>query len=170
MNIALRIGAVFLFICGMILSRRFIAEPMVRFFTSDEQVVPLATQFLSIMAICCWTNAFYNVTQGLFQGCGHTMITMAVDATRIWIFRFLTLWVCANVLGMGVESVWYAVVVSNATSALILYILYWTGIWKKSTIKIEKTQDEGNNSDEKVKSLNEADSDIKVSSNIQTVN
>ena len=41
---------------------------------------------------------------------------------------------------------------------------------KKSTIKIEKTQDEGNNSDEKVKSLNEADSDIKVSSNIQTVN
>ena len=62
------------------------------------------------------------------------MITMAVDATRIWIFRFLTLWVCANVLGMGVESVWYAVVVSNATSALILYILYWTGIWKKSTI------------------------------------
>ena len=130
-HIALRIGAVFLFICGMI---------------------------------------FYNVTQGLFQGCGHTMITMAVDATRIWIFRFLTLWVCANVLGMGVESVWYAVVVSNATSALILYILYWTGIWKKSTIKIEKTQDEGNNSDEKVKSLNEADSDIKVSSNIQTVN
>ena len=71
-HIALRIGAVFLFICGMILSRRFIAEPMVRFFTSDEQVVPLATQFLSIMAICCWTNAFYNVTQGLFQGCGHT--------------------------------------------------------------------------------------------------
>ena len=132
--------------------------------------LPLATQFLSIMAICCWTNAFYNVTQGLFQGCGHTMITMAVDATRIWIFRFLTLWVCANVLGMGVESVWYAVVVSNATSALILYILYWTGIWKKSTIKKEKTQEEGNNSDEKVKSLNEADSDIKVSSNIQTVN
>jgi hypothetical protein len=44
------------------------------------------------------------------------------------------------VLGMGVESVWYAVVVSNATSAVILYILYWTGIWKKSTIKIEKTK------------------------------
>lgn len=45
-----------------------------------------------------------------------------------------------HVLGMGVESVWYAVVVSNATSAVILYILYWTGIWKKSTIKIEKTK------------------------------
>ena len=136
-HIALRIGAIFLFLFGMILSRHFIAEPMVRFFTSDEQVVPLATDFLSIMAFCCWTNAFYNVMQGLFQGCGHTMITMAVDATRIWIFRFVTLWFCSSILHMGVESVWYSVVVSNATSALILYILYWTGIWKKSTIKIE---------------------------------
>jgi putative MATE family efflux protein len=133
---ALRMGAIFLFVFGTILSRRFIAEPMVRFFTSDEEVVPLATEFLSIMALCCWNNAFYNVTQGLFQGCGHTMITMAVDASRIWVFRFLTLWVCSSVLHMGVESVWYAVVVSNATSALILYCLYWTGVWKKRTVKI----------------------------------
>lgn len=139
-HIALRIGAVFLFCFGMILSRRFIAEPMVRFFTSDENVVPLATDFLSLMAFCCWTNAFYNVTQGLFQGSGHTLITMAVDGTRIWIFRFLTLWICQTYLHMGVESVWYAVVVSNASSALILYILYWTGIWKRSTIKIDRDE------------------------------
>ena len=67
------------------------------------------------------------------------VITMIVDASRIWVFRFLTLWVCATLLHMGVESIWYAVVVSNATSALILYILYWTGIWKHRTVKIEKS-------------------------------
>ena len=111
---------------------------MVTFFSTDERVIPLATDFLSLMAFWCWSNAFYNVTQGLFQGSGHTMITMIVDASRIWIFRLLTLWVCANVLNMGVASVWYAVVISNGTSAAILYGLYWTGIWKKSTIKIEK--------------------------------
>lgn len=141
-HIALRIGAVFLFVFGMILSRPFIAEPIVRFFTSDEAVVPLATDFLSIMAMCCWTNAFYNVTQGLFQGSGHTMITMLVDASRIWVFRFLTLWICSTILHMGVESVWYAVVVSNATSALILYILYWTGIWKRRTVKIDRDSEQ----------------------------
>lgn len=140
-HIALRIGIAFLFICGMILSRPFVAEPIVRFFTSDEAVVPLATDFLSIMAFYCWTNSFYNVTMGMFQGSGHTMITMIVDASRIWVFRFLTLWVCSSLLCMGVESVWYAVVVSNATSALILYILYWTGIWKHRTVKIDKDSD-----------------------------
>ena len=135
-HIALRIGFIFLLICGTILSRPFVAEPIVRFFTTDEAVVPLATDFLSLMAMFCWTNAFHDMSRGLFQGSGHTFITMSVDATRIWCVRFLTLWVCANLLNMGVESVWYAVVVSNAYSAILLYVLYWTGIWKKRTIKI----------------------------------
>jgi len=134
---ALRIGAIFLFVFGMFLSRRFVCEPMVRFFSSDDRVIPLATDFLSLMAFWCWSNAFYNVTQGLFQGSGHTMITMIVDASRIWVFRFLTLWFCSHILKMGVESVWYAVVVSNGTSAVILYALYWTGIWKKNRVKIK---------------------------------
>lgn len=137
---AMRLGFFWLLILGFILSRRPIAEPIVRFFTSDEAVVPYATDFLSLMALCCWTNAFYNVTQGLFQGSGHTVTTMIVDATRIWIFRFLVLFICANILNMGVASIWYAVVVSNATSAIILYLLYWTGMWKKQTIKISKKE------------------------------
>ena len=37
---------------------------------------------------------------------------------------------------MGVRSVWYSVVVSNGIAAVILYVLYLTGIWKKSTIKV----------------------------------
>ena len=138
-HLALRMGAVFLFIFGMILSRPFIAEPIVRFFTTDEAVVPLAVDYLSLMAMWCWTNAFHDVTQGLFQGSGHTMITVTIDAARIWVFRFFTLWFCSTILHMGVDSVWYAVVVSNAASAFILYILYWTGIWKRSTVKIERS-------------------------------
>ena len=135
-HITLRIGAVFLLVFGMILSRRVVASTLVSIFTSDKDVVPLATDFLSIMAAWCFTNAFYNVSQGLFNGSGHTLVTMLVDASRIWVFRFLTLWICSSLLHMGVESVWYAVVVSNATSAIILYILYFTGLWKKEVVKI----------------------------------
>ena len=128
---SLRICAVFLLILGFILSRRPVSQAMVSFFSSDAKVIPLAADYLSIIAFWCWTNAFYNVSQGLFQGCGHTFITMLVDASRIWIFRLLTLFICANIFHLGVASIWYSVVISNGTSALILYILYWTGIWKK---------------------------------------
>lgn len=65
---------------------------------------------------------------------------MAVDATRLWVFRFLTLWFCESILHMGVRSVWYSVVISNGISAVILYILYRTGLWKKAKLKINKQQ------------------------------
>lgn len=135
-HIGLRIAAIFLAVLGFILSRQSVAEPIVRFFTSDETVVPLSVDFLSLMALWCWNNPFYNITQGLFQGSGHTLITMTVDAARIWVFRFAVLFICQKVLGMGVESVWYAVVVSNGISALILYLMYWTGIWKKQVVRV----------------------------------
>lgn len=137
-KLSMRISVVFLFISGLILSRPFIARPIVSLLSNDSQVIYHATNFLSLMAICCWTNGIYNATTGLFQGSGHTMVTMVNDAARIWIFRFLTLFICERVLKMGVESIWWSVVVSNAISAAILYILYRIGLWKRDVVKIRK--------------------------------
>lgn len=131
------ICVVFLFVGGMILSRMPVSRAIVGIFNNDEQVVAMAADFLSIMAFWCWTNGIYNATSGLFQGTGHTEVTMIVDAARLWVFRFLTLFFCEKVLHMGVRSVWYSVVVSNAISAFILYIVYKTNIWKKSKIKVK---------------------------------
>ncbi|MBU3804047.1 MAG: MATE family efflux transporter [Candidatus Cellulosilyticum pullistercoris] len=128
---------VFLLIGGIILSREAIAAPIVKIFSSDEEVIRLGMQYLVILAIYCWTNGVYNTTMGLFQGTGHTMITMAIDASRLWIFRFVTLYICESVLHLGVQSVWYSVVISNALSALALYILYHTKIWRRNNISVE---------------------------------
>ncbi len=131
----------FLFIGGMILSRGPISRSIVSIFSDDPQVIAMAADFLSTMAFWCWTNGIYNATTGLFQGTGHTEVTMAIDATRLWVFRFLTLWFCESILGMGVRSIWYSVVVSNAISSLILHLLYKSNLWKKSRIKIEKSKE-----------------------------
>ena len=141
-KISMRISVVFLFIGGMILSRGLISTAIVSIFSDDAEVIAMAADFLSIMAFWCFTNGVYNSTMGLFQGTGHTEVTMAVDASRLWIFRFLTLWVCGEVLNMGVRSVWYSVVVSNGISAAVLYLLYRLGIWKKVKINL-KPEDEG---------------------------
>lgn len=136
-KLSMYISVIFLFVSGMILSRPFVARPIVSIFSGEPEVIYHATNFLSLMAFCCWTNGIHNATTGLFQGSGHTMITMLNDASRLWIFRFLTLYICENVLGMGVESIWWSVVVSNAISAFILYVLYRMKIWKKDVVKIK---------------------------------
>ncbi len=137
-KISMKICVIFLFIGGMILSRDAISTAIVSIFSEDAEVIAMAADFLSIMAFWCFTNGVYNATSGLFQGTGHTEVTMTVDATRLWVFRFLTLWFCETVLDMGVRSIWYSVVVSNGICAGILYLLYLAGIWKKSRIKIER--------------------------------
>lgn len=148
-RISMRIAVAFLFIGGMILSRDMISTAIVSIFSDDPQVITMAADFLSILAFWCFTNGVYNATSGLFQGTGHTEVTMAVDATRLWVFRFLTLWFCESILHMGVRSVWYSVVISNGISSVILYILYKSGIWKKSRINVKK--DENNADGEKSK-------------------
>lgn len=135
--LARRITVVFLLIGGLILSRNIVATGIVRIFSKDEAVIPLAVEYLSILAICCWTNGFYNVCNGLFQGTGHTVITMLVDVSRLWVFRFLVLFICETVFQMGVQSIWYAVVISNASSAVLLWVLYRMGLWRKNKVKIK---------------------------------
>lgn len=126
-----RISVVFLFIGGLVLSRMPVSTAIVKIFSDDPEVVLMAADFLSIMALWCFANGVYNSAMGLFQGSGHTEVTMVIDAARLWVFRFVTLYVCEVWLNMGVRSVWYSVVVSNGISAVLLWIVYRTGYWKR---------------------------------------
>lgn len=130
-------SVVFLLIAGFILSRNFISTAIVMIFSSDANVIPLAANFLSIMAFWCWTNAIYNNTVGLFNGAGNTIVTMIVDAARLWIFRFATLFIFSHFFNMAEQSVWYSVVASNGISAVIMYVCYKLGWWRW---RIHKTE------------------------------
>ena len=124
----------FLLIGGFILSRNAVSTSIVKIFSDDEAVIPMAANYLSILALWCFANGVYNSTSGFFRGCGHTEVTMAVDIARLWIFRFATLFFCQKVLHMGVESIWYSVVISNGLAPFTLMIIYLTGYWKKKRI------------------------------------
>lgn len=133
-----RICVIFLFVGGMILSRMSVSTAIVKIFSDDPEVIRMAADFLSIMAFWCFVNGIYNSTIGLFQGCGQTTVNMVVDVARLWVFRFGTLYVCQEILAMGVRSVWYSVVVSNGLAAVALYFVYKTGCWKKAGEPKEK--------------------------------
>lgn len=128
----------FLLVGGFILSRTPISTAIVSLFSDDERVIAMAAEFLSIMAFWVFTNGVYNTTNGLFQGSGHTAVNMLVDVSRLWIFRFGTLFVCEQFLNMGVRSVWYSVVVSNGIAAVVLFIVYLTGRWRTPIKKTER--------------------------------
>ena len=127
-------SVIFLLAGGLILSRMPISTAIVKIFSDDADVIGMAADFLSIMAFWCFANGVYNSSMGLFQGSGHTEITMVIDATRLWVFRFATLYIGEIWLHLGVRSVWYSVVVSNGLSALALFVIYKTGYWRRKRI------------------------------------
>jgi len=139
-RLSIACSVIFLFIGGLIISRPAISRGLVSIFSADEKVIDMATDFLALMAFWAWNNGFYNNLTGLFQGTGHTEITMISDASLLWIYRFATLWFCESILHLGVRSVWLSVVISNGIAALVLYILYRCGIWRKNRVKAGRTE------------------------------
>lgn len=131
-------AVIFLLVGGFILSRMPVATSIVKIFTKDDKVIGMAAEFLSIMAFWCFANGVHDTVNGFFKGMGKTTVPMAVDVSRLWIFRFGTLYFCQYVLKIGVRSVWYAVVVSNGIAAAILLVLYISGVWKKWKVKVKK--------------------------------
>ena len=134
-RISILCSVTFLFAGGLIISRPAVSRGLVSIFSSDAEVIAMAADFLALMAFWAWSNGFYNSLTGLFQGTGHTEVTMISDASRLWVYRFATLWICENILHLGVRSVWLSVVISNGIAALVLYILYRRGIWRKNRVK-----------------------------------
>ncbi len=137
-QIATLSGVALLFLLGRILSYRPVGAAVVGILTQDSNVMSMAVDFLSIMAFWCFTNNVYNCTMGLLNASGKTKITMLVEAARLWVFRFATIFFCQQILHMGVESIWYSVVVSNGLSAAILFVLYLSRIWERDTLGIGK--------------------------------
>ena len=142
-RISILCSVAFLFIGGLVISRPAIARGLVSVFSADAEVIGMAADFLALMAFWAWSNGFYNSLTGLFQGTGHTEITMISDASRLWVYRFATLWICEKVLHLGVRSVWLSVVISNGIAALVLYILYRKGIWRKNRVRNTGAENSG---------------------------
>lgn len=136
-QISMRCAVLFLLAGGVILSRPPISRAVVSIFSTDADVIAMAADFLSVMALWSFTNGIYNCVKGLLDGTGHTEISMAVEVSRLWVFRFATLFFCEHVLGMGVRSVWYSVVISNGICAAILYGFYLAGVWRKNRVKLD---------------------------------
>ncbi|MBQ9600189.1 MAG: MATE family efflux transporter [Clostridia bacterium] len=109
-------------VTGFVISRVPVATALAGFFSSDKTVIPDTVNFLGVMAAMAWTNGVYDSAKGYLNGQGRTVSTVTINALRIWAFRFAILFICQHLIGMGVESIWYAVTYSNAVASVVMGI------------------------------------------------
>jgi putative MATE family efflux protein len=110
------------------------AEPVIRLFTQDPAVVPLATSCLRILSYGNIAYAYGMVMLQAFNGAGDTLTPTIVHFFGFWILEIPLAYTLAIPLGMRSNGVFLSIVVAEAAIALAGVLLFRRGRWKRQQI------------------------------------
>ncbi|MGA3172861.1 MAG: MATE family efflux transporter [Syntrophorhabdales bacterium] len=101
----------------------------------DVRVMDIGITYLHVMGSCYILIALMFVSNGVINGAGHTMMTMAFTLLSLWLVRVPAAWLLSRT-GMGITGIWAAVVLSFAVSLGASLTYYFSGRWKKSVVSL----------------------------------
>ncbi len=107
----------------------FLAEPLVRLFSREEEVIRLGTAVLRMVAV---SEPFYGVpivVEGLMQGVGKTTAPFFYNIIGMWGIRIAGTFICTQLLGWGLVSAWGCMIGHNLLLFVFFTVHYCTGRW-----------------------------------------
>jgi putative MATE family efflux protein len=110
------------------------AEPIVRLFTQEAAVVPLAASCLRIFSYGNIAYAYGMVMLQAFNGAGDTITPTFVHIFGFWMLEIPIAYGLAIRAHMQSNGVYWAVVIAEAAIATTSAILFKRGRWKKQKI------------------------------------
>lgn len=79
--------------------------------------------------------AVTQVTNGVFQGTGHTQYNMYISMLRIYLFRLPIVIILTRYTNLGEYSIWYSMLVSNILTGVFSYALY---LYRRRNLALSK--------------------------------
>jgi putative MATE family efflux protein len=110
------------------------ANPIVRIFTNDPNVVPLAASTLRILSYGNIGYAYGMVMLQAFNGAGDTITPTAVNFFGFWLFEIPLAYWLALPERLHSAGVFWSIVVAEAFIAAASIILFRRGKWKRQQI------------------------------------
>ena len=123
-----------LFLGGIGVFFAIFAVPVVRLFTSDPQVIPLAASCLRIISYGNIGYAYGMVMLQAFNGAGDTVTPTIVNFFGFWLLEIPLAYFLAITAGMRANGVYFSIVVAEAFIAGASIILFKRGRWKRRQI------------------------------------
>src|SRR5579859_5139413 len=110
------------------------AEPVVRLFTHDREVIPLAASCLRILSYGNLGYAYGMVMLQSFNGAGDTVTPTIVNFFGFWLLEIPLAYFLAIPGGLHSSGVFISIVVAEAFIAGVSIILFKRGRWKRQRI------------------------------------
>src|SRR6201984_2905896 len=110
------------------------AEPIVRLFTHDPQVIPLAASCLRIISYGNIGYAYGMVMLQGFNGAGDTLTPTIVNFFGFWLLEIPLAYFLAIPFHMQARGAYFSIVAAEAAIAAVSIVLFKRGYWKKQQI------------------------------------
>jgi putative MATE family efflux protein len=110
------------------------AEPVIRLFTSDPAVVPLAVSCLRILSYGNIAYAYGMVMLQAFNGAGDTVTPTIVNLFGFWLVEIPLAYALAIPARIGTKGVYYSIVIAEASIAVAGVLIFRRGRWKRQQI------------------------------------
>jgi len=110
------------------------ATPIVRLFTSDPAVVPLAASCLRIVSCGNIGYAYAMVMLQAFNGAGDTVTPTIVNFFGFWLFEIPLAYWLAIPRGLHSNGVFLSIVIAESSIAAASVVLFRRGHWKTRQI------------------------------------
>jgi putative MATE family efflux protein len=112
----------------------FFSVPVVRLFTNDPAVIPLAASCLRILSYGNIAFAYGMVMLQAFNGAGDTLTPTIVNLVGFWFLEIPLAYFLAIPAHMQSNGAFYSIVVSEAAIAAAGILLFRRGRWKHQQI------------------------------------
>jgi putative MATE family efflux protein len=110
------------------------AEPIIRLFTQDPSIAPLAVSCLRIISCGNIGYAYGMVMLQAFNGAGDTVTPTIVNLFGFWFFEIPLAYWLSLPRGMGPKGVYLSIVLAEAAIAAASMVLFAQGRWKRRQI------------------------------------
>ena len=118
------VGAVFL----------FLAEPILRLFTSDPEVLRYGVSCLRWVSCGFPFYAWGMVMVQAFNGAGDTWTPTWINLGCYWLFQIPLAWALAHPFGLESTGVFLAIAIAESTLAVVGMVAFRRGRWKERRI------------------------------------
>jgi putative MATE family efflux protein len=112
----------------------FWAEPLVRVFNSDPELVEIAATFLRIDIISYLVFGLVVVLMNCLNGVGDTIIPMLTTLVTMWMIQLPLAWILPIVTDLGVYGIRWGIVTAIVMRAVIYAVYFRHGRWKRKIV------------------------------------
>jgi putative MATE family efflux protein len=123
-----------LFLGGVGVVLIIFAEPLVRLFTQDPEVIPLAASCLRILSYGNIGYAYGMVMLQAFNGAGDTITPTWVNMFGFWFLEIPLAYWLAIPMNLRSKGVFFSIVIAECSIAVAGILLFRRGRWKQQKI------------------------------------